>query len=80
MQLLDSFFHEGLNRWYLCVVIELLGPKVSWLVEKSPNYRLEAGLACHVSGRLVEVVAYLYSCSVAHGGKDKLLFQVHGTL
>ncbi|KAK4247353.1 kinase-like domain-containing protein [Corynascus novoguineensis] len=66
-QLLDSFFHEGPNGRHLCVVLELLGPRLSWLAEKSQNYRLKADLARRVSARIVEALAYLHSCGVAHG-------------
>ena len=68
-QLLDSFFHEGPNGRHLCVVLELLGPKVSWVAEKSQNYRLGADLARRVSGHVTEAVAYLHSCGVVHGGE-----------
>ncbi|KAL2201500.1 kinase-like domain-containing protein [Corynascus similis CBS 632.67] len=67
MQLLDSFFHEGPNGRHLCVVLEPLGPSVSWVAEKSQNYRLKADFARRVSARIVEAVTYLHSCGVAHG-------------
>ena len=69
-QLLDSFFHEGPNGRHLCVVLELLGPNLSWVAENSQNYRLKADLARQISGRIVEAVAYLHSCGVVHGGKN----------
>jgi serine/threonine-protein kinase SRPK3 len=72
-QLLDSFFHEGPNGRHLCIVLGLLGPRVSWVAEKSQNYRLKADLARRVSGHIVEAVAYLHSCGVAHGGEDSSL-------
>ncbi|KAH6845666.1 kinase-like domain-containing protein [Chaetomium sp. MPI-CAGE-AT-0009] len=66
-QLLDLFFHDGPNGRHLCVVMGLLGPSVFWVAEKSQNYRIKADLARHVSARIVEAVAYLHSCGVAHG-------------
>ncbi|KAL2194721.1 kinase-like domain-containing protein [Corynascus similis CBS 632.67] len=66
-QLLDSFFHEGPNGQHLCVVLEVLGPRVSWLAEHSRNYRLNPNLSRRISRRVVEAVAYLHSCGVAHG-------------
>ncbi len=72
-QLLDSFFHEGPNGRHLCVVLELLGPSVSWVGEKSKSYRLTADFARRVSGRIVEAVAYLHSRGIVHGGKQRLM-------
>ncbi|KAJ8110712.1 hypothetical protein ONZ43_g5805 [Nemania bipapillata] len=66
-QLLDFFSHEGPNGRHLCLVLELLGPRVSWVAEKSQNYRLNADLARRVSGHVAEAVAYLHSRGVAHG-------------
>ncbi|KAK4062901.1 hypothetical protein Trihar35433_8696 [Trichoderma harzianum] len=39
--LLDSFYHEGPNGRHLCIVLELLGPKISSIVSRRPNYRLD---------------------------------------
>lgn len=72
-QLLDSFFHEGPNGRHLCVVLELLGPTLFQVAERSQNYRLKADLARHVSGQIVKAVAYLHSCGVVHGGEHTSL-------
>ncbi|KAK3299504.1 kinase-like domain-containing protein [Chaetomium fimeti] len=66
-QILDSFFHDGPNGRHLCVVLELLGPSLSWITKKSRIYRIKADLARRVAARIVEAVAYLHSCGVAHG-------------
>lgn len=67
-RLIDSFHHEGPNGRHLCVVTELLGPKVSSVMEKCTNYRLDGHLVRRVSRQLLLVVDYLHSCGVAHGG------------
>lgn len=67
--LLDSFYHEGPNGRHLCVVLEWLGPKVSSVAERCPNYRLDGNLARRVSRQLLLAVDYLHSCGVAHGGR-----------
>ncbi|KAL6827999.1 kinase-like domain-containing protein [Trichoderma camerunense] len=65
--LLDSFYHEGPNGRHLCVVLELLGPKISSVADRRPNYRLEGKLARQISSQLLLAVDYLRSCGVAHG-------------
>ncbi|PQE30497.1 CMGC SRPK kinase protein [Rutstroemia sp. NJR-2017a WRK4] len=65
--LLDSFYHEGPNGQHLCIVSEWLGPKVSSIAERCPNYRLDGNLARRVSRQLLLAVDYLHSCGVAHG-------------
>jgi serine/threonine protein kinase len=75
-QLLDSFFIEGPNGRHLCVVMELLGPSLSWVAEKSQNGRIMARLALQVSAQLVEAVNYLHSCGVVHGGEDGPFYRV----
>jgi len=67
-RLLDSFHHDGPNGKHLCIVSELLGPKISTVAEKSTNYRLDSNLARRISRQLLLAVDYLHSCGVAHGG------------
>lgn len=66
-QILDSFCHEGPNG-HLCIVMEVLGPKVSSVTDRCTNYRLDGHLARRVSKQLLLAVDYLHSCGVAHGG------------
>ncbi len=72
-QVFDSFFHEGPNGRHLCVVMELFGPSVSWVAERSKNYRLRASLALSVSDQVLEAVDYLHRCGVVHGGEGNPL-------
>ncbi|OPB41810.1 Protein kinase [Trichoderma guizhouense] len=65
--LLDSFYHEGPNGRHLCIVLELLGPKISSVVNRLPNYRLDGRLARQISSQLLLAVDYIRSCGVVHG-------------
>ncbi|KAL7952505.1 kinase-like domain-containing protein [Trichoderma compactum] len=77
--LLDSF-HEGPNGRHLCIVLELLGPKISSVVHRRPNYRLDGRLARQISSQLLLGVDYIQSCGVAHGDihLGNVLFRVSG--
>ncbi|KAL6803562.1 kinase-like domain-containing protein [Trichoderma sp. SZMC 28012] len=76
--LLDSFYHEGPSGRHLCIVLELLGPKISSVVNRRPNYRLDGRLARRISSQLLLAVDYIRSCGVAHGDihLGNVLFQV----
>ncbi|KAM6481756.1 kinase-like domain-containing protein [Trichoderma sp. SZMC 28011] len=65
--LLDSFYHDGPNGRHLCIVFELLGPKISSVVNRRPNYRLDGRLARQISSQLLLAVDYIRSCGVVHG-------------
>ncbi|KAF1948634.1 kinase-like protein [Byssothecium circinans] len=80
-RLLDSFYHEGPNGQHMCIVSELLGPKVSTVAEKSTNYRLDSKLARRISRQLLLAVDYLHSCGVAHGDihMGNILFRLSET-
>lgn len=68
-QLLDWFYHEGPNGRHLCIVLELLGPKVSVVAQEGHNGQLDSNLARRVSRQLLYAVDYLHSCGLAHGGR-----------
>ncbi len=72
-QLLDWFYHDGPNGRHLCMVLNLLGPSVSAVAERCPNYRLDGNLARRVSRQLLYATDYLHSCGVAHGGRFSLI-------
>ncbi|CAI6230404.1 unnamed protein product [Periconia digitata] len=80
-RLLDSFYHDGPNGKHLCIVSELLGPKISTVAEKCTNYRLDSKLARQVSRQLLLAVDYLHSCGVAHGDihMGNILFRLSET-
>jgi serine/threonine-protein kinase SRPK3 len=68
-QLVDAFHHGGPNGWHLCIVMELLGPRVAAVAEQCTNYRLNERTDRRVSRQLLLAVDFLHSCGVAHGGK-----------
>ncbi|EHK24113.1 uncharacterized protein TRIVIDRAFT_147331 [Trichoderma virens Gv29-8] len=65
--LVDSFYLEGPNGRHLCVVFELLGPKICSVANRQPNYRLEGKLARQISSQLLFAADYIRSCGVVHG-------------
>lgn len=68
-ELLDWFYHEGPNGRHLCIVLEVLGPKLSDLAQNHPDYRLDGRLARRVSRQLLYATDCLHSYGIAHGGK-----------
>ncbi|TFK65632.1 kinase-like protein [Pluteus cervinus] len=67
LHLRDSFHVDGPNGRHLCVVMDLLGPKISSITDRCINYRLNGQLARQVSQQLVLAVDYLHKTGVAHG-------------
>ncbi|KAK3898402.1 hypothetical protein C8A05DRAFT_19009 [Staphylotrichum tortipilum] len=57
----------------LCVVLGLLGPKLSSIKDDCPQYRLGGRIARSVSRQLVLAVDYLHSMGIAHGGESPSL-------
>ncbi|KAK0669037.1 kinase-like domain-containing protein [Cercophora samala] len=63
----ESFHVQGPNGRHLCVVMDVLGPAVSSVAARCPNYRLDGNRARSISRQLLLAVDYLHSLSVAHG-------------
>jgi len=70
---IDSFHIEGPNGRHLCIVLDLLGPKVSSVTDGCEYCRLDAPLAHSISRQLLLAVDYLHSVGVAHGGESACL-------
>lgn len=68
LHLLDHFYHDGPNGRHLCVVLDVLGPKITTVIERSKQNRIDGQLARHVSRQLLLAITYLHSSGVAHGG------------
>lgn len=66
-QLRDWFYHEGPNGKHLCLVLALLGPRLSLVVERSENHRIDGKLARRISRQLLLATDYLHSIGIAHG-------------
>jgi serine/threonine-protein kinase SRPK3 len=74
-QFLDSFYVEGPNGRYLCIVVEMLGLKALSVADSCLNYRLGGHLAWQVSRQLLLAIDYLHTCGIVHGGKIEVLFK-----
>lgn len=70
--LLDSFHTDGPNGSHLCIVTKFLGPTISTIADRQPNFRLESRLARRISLQLLQAVDYLRTCGVAHGGRPRV--------
>lgn len=72
VRLLDSFVHEGPNGSHQCLVLELLGPSVDYLLENDfnePGERMERDTILRITKQLLEGLAFVHSAGYAQGGK-----------
>ena len=65
--LIDHFELHGPNGTHLCLVSEVLGPSLAYLIGK--NLQLRGSVARKVARQLAEAVAFLHSQGVCHGGR-----------
>ena len=65
--LLDHFELHGPNGTHLCLVSEVLGPSIAYLIGK--DLQLRGKIARKVARQLVQAVAFLHSQGVCHGGR-----------
>ena len=70
VKLLDSFIHQGPNGSHECLVFELLGPTLDWVVADygMSEDRLEPEIILEITKQLLRAVASLHKASYAHGG------------
>ena len=74
VQLLDAFLHVGPNGTHQCLVFELLGPTLEFVVR---DYRghysvpdiLEPEIIYKLSEQLLRGIAFLHEAGFTHGGK-----------
>ena len=68
VNLLDRFELVGPNGQHICLVMELLGPRLRWGC--GPDLEDEIGrvTAWKISKQLVEATAYMHSLGITHGG------------
>jgi len=64
----DHFYVHGPNGCHLCLLMDVVGPTVSFVQEHCEGYRLTAKLAHEASKQLLLAVDYLHQCGLAHGG------------
>lgn len=76
IQFLDIFSHQGPNGVHQCLVFELLGPPVEWVLMDYSAYadhtgyteRLESDTILRVSRQLLECIEFIHSAGLGHGG------------
>lgn len=64
----DHFYVDGPNGRHLCLVMDVIGPTVFFVLEHRKDFRLPAKLAREVSKQLMLAVDHLHQCGIAHGG------------
>lgn len=73
VQMFDHFEEEGPNGTHGCLVLELLGPNVSDLIDSTySNERLPARLAKSVACQALSGLDFLSTHQIGHGGKFSL--------
>lgn len=78
VQFLDIFSHSGPNGDHQCLVFELLGPPVEWVLmdysantdHTDPGDKLEPGTIMRMSRQLLECIEFIHSTGMAHGGNE----------
>lgn len=70
VQLRDHFFHQGPNGNHLCLVTELLGPRLPIVLEelRDKDRWLTPDTVLKVTRRLLEAIEVLHRTGFAHGG------------
>jgi serine/threonine protein kinase len=72
VRLLHSFVHAGLNGNHRCLVLELLGPSIGYVVSNEynePGERLEVDTILRITKQLLQALASLHTAGYAQGGK-----------
>ncbi|KAG8156637.1 hypothetical protein KVR01_013428 [Diaporthe batatas] len=70
VRLLDSFVHAGPNGNHQCLVLELLGPSVGYVVSceyNEPGERLEVAAILRITKQLLQALASLHKAGYAQG-------------
>ncbi|KFZ07582.1 hypothetical protein V501_06315 [Pseudogymnoascus sp. VKM F-4519 (FW-2642)] len=69
VQLLDEFTHNGPNGTHKCLVFELLGPTVAYIVEDfyGNDEKLEPETILRISEQLLQATVFIHRAGLAHG-------------
>lgn len=67
-KLLDHFYHTMFGRRNLCLVLELLGPRLDNARSLQPGFRYSIPSARHISKQLLLAVDCLHTLGIVHGG------------
>ncbi len=70
VQLRDHFFHQGPNGSHLCLVTELLGPRLPVVLEelRDKDTWLAPNIVLKVAQELLEAIEVLHRTGFTHGG------------
>lgn len=68
IKLLDHFYIEGPNGKHECLVLELLGPTISDIIDTLVDERLPGALAKSSVHQALNGLAYLHKHNIGHGG------------
>jgi len=68
-RLLDSFVHDGPNGRHQCLVFELLGPTVDWVVSDyhQGGERLDTAVVLRITRQLLQALVSIHNAGYAHG-------------
>ncbi|KFY92653.1 hypothetical protein V500_04103 [Pseudogymnoascus sp. VKM F-4518 (FW-2643)] len=69
VQLLDKFSHQGPNGTHQCLVFELLGPSVAYMIEDYylDGVKLEPECILRISEQLLQATSFIHGAGLAHG-------------
>ena len=70
VQLFDEFLHQGPNGTHQCLVFELLGPTLDFVVSDyyAVGDPLEPETVVRLSENLLQAIAFLHEAGHVHGG------------
>lgn len=74
VQMLDYFTHKGPNGEHKCLVFELLGPSVAWILDKQFHAKVHfhPKTMIAISKQLLKAVKLIHDAGMCHGGKRPL--------
>ncbi|KAL5354256.1 hypothetical protein ACLOAV_000344 [Pseudogymnoascus australis] len=69
VQLLDEFTHDGPNGTHQCLVFELLGPSVVFVIEDyhATGEKLEPEVILRMTQQLLQATTFIHGAGLAHG-------------
>ena len=79
VQLLDDFIHQGPNGTHQCLVFELLGPTIDFIIADiygltgSVEDGLEPETILRLSEQLLQALELIHEADYAHGGTDAVI-------
>lgn len=70
VRLIDSFMHQGPNGLHQCLVTELLGPSLNFVVAdyRNSGERLASDAILRISEQVLRAIASVHEAGYGHGG------------